>query len=164
MKYILFCFLLSAGLVTHAQSIRLTNTKSDKVLTLSPGARVVYTLKGSTEAHVGILSRVNSDRMIVDNAEVLYNNLTRLGKKKKGSGFGIFAMSFVGGSFIGSVLFAGNDDPCPQCQTVSVEDEGGTAGDILVVTAGVSLIALAANSATKNSPRKLTAWKLEVID
>jgi hypothetical protein len=73
-------------------------------------------------------------------------------------------MAFLGGALIGSVIFADNSDPCPQCTTVSVEDEGGTAGNVLAVTGGLALIGLSINTAIKNSPRDLSVWKLEVIE
>lgn len=164
MRLTLLLSILLMTVIASAQSIKLTNTKSGKSLSLPKGTRVVYTLKGSSTAHVGILTDIKTDQMVVDSTSVSYDDLTRLGRRKKGSAFGIMAMSFIGGSFIGAVVFPGNDDPCPQCQTVSVEDEGGTAGDIVLVTAGVTLVGLALNSATKNSARKLGDWKLEVVE
>jgi hypothetical protein len=158
-------FLAFFGLSTNAeaQRIKLTNTKSKKEVILVKGMRVVYVLK-TKSATVGTLTEITTTGMSIDGTPIAYEDLKSLGKRKKGTGFGTFALSFFGGAIIGSVIFADNSDPCPQCQTVSVEDEGGTAGNILAVVGGVTLIALAVNTGVKNSPRDLSIWKLEVVD
>ncbi|MFW5761200.1 MAG: hypothetical protein ACOCXH_09490 [Cyclobacteriaceae bacterium] len=52
------------------------------------------------------------------------------------------------------------------CTTVIVEDNGGTAGDVIMVAAGVGLGAIAINTAIKNSPKTIAEdmWHLEVVE
>lgn len=148
---------------SQGQRITLTNSKNQKELILTEGMRVVYMLH-SKKTGIGTLSEITSAGITVSDSTIPYEDLKKLGRRKRGSGFGTFVMSAFGGSLIGSVIFAGNSDPCPQCQTVSVEDEGGTLGNVVAVAGGATLIALAINSGIKNSARDLTVWKLEVIE
>lgn len=149
-----------------AQQIKLTNNKTKKELLIKKGMRVSYVLKKhKTKAVIGILNEVTSTSITVDTTTVAIEDLARFGRRKKGVGFGTFALAAVGGGMIGSVVFAGNSDPCPQCQTVSVEDDGfGALSNIIAVAGGVTLIGLAINTGVKNSPRNLTVWDLEVIN
>jgi hypothetical protein len=164
LQFIILC-LASFSLVTdlQAQRIKLTNSKNQKEVILSEGMRVVYLLQ-SKKSGIGTLTEITAAGITVEGTTIPYEDLKRLGRRKKGSGFGSFVMSAFGGALIGSVIFAGNSDPCPQCQTVSVEDEGGTLGNVVAVMGGVTLIALAINSGTKNSARDLAVWKLEVLE
>lgn len=148
----------------HAQQVKLTNRNTEKELLVKKGMRVSYVLKSKTKAVTGILNEITDTSITVDTTTVSLDDLARFGKRKKGSGFGMSVMAFLGGAMIGSVLFADNSDPCSQCQTVSVEDEGGTAGNVIAITGGLTLIGLAINTGVKNTPRNLTVWNLEVIE
>jgi hypothetical protein len=145
----------------QAQYIKLTNRNTKKEVAIKKGMRVSYVLKNKGRAVTGILNEITSTSITVDATTVSLEELSGFGRRKKGSGFGSFVMAFFGGAMIGSVIFADNSDPCPQCQTVSVEDN--TAGKILTIAGGVTLIGLAFNTGIKNSPRNLEVWDLEVI-
>lgn len=161
----IFFLLVLSTVVTHAQSIKLSHTKRAKEIVLTKGMRVVYTPKVGV-TRTGKLNEITSTYMVVDDVSIAYEDLKKMGRRKSGSGFGSFVMACLGGGLVGSVIFADNSsDPCPQCQTVYVENEGaGTAGNILAVTGGIGLMALSINSSIKNSARDLAVWKLEVID
>jgi len=161
---LIFALILIFSIDNQAQHIKLTNHNTKKEVLIKKGMRVSYVLKNKTSAVTGILNEISDVSITVDATTVSIEDLTRFGRRKKGTGFGTFALAFVGGAMIGSVVFAGNSDPCPQCQTVSVEDEGGTLGNVIAVAGGVTLIGLGINTGVKNTPRNLTVWDLEVIN
>lgn len=160
-------FFLAVPVLCFAQKkIKLTNTKTNKELVLEEGSRVVYTLKNKRGGKIGILNRIQEDSITVGDRTVGLQELSGLGKKKKGSGLGIILMAGFGGSMVGTAL-APDPDPCPKCHNVSTtETEGAVVGQALFIGGGLALVGLAMRSATKNSAVNLAdgRWKLEITE
>lgn len=150
---------------SNAQTIKLTNSKNGNELLLEKGTRISYRLTGNYKLYKGDLQEITQDSIKVEDEWVAINNINMIGKKKKGSGFWTFISAAFGGAMIGTAL-APEPDVCPSCTTVIVEDNGGTAGDVIMVAAGVGLGAVAINTAVKNSPKTIAEdmWHLEVVE
>jgi len=150
---------------SNAQTIKLTNSKNDNQLILEKGTRISYGLKDNHKLFKGELQEITQDSVKVNDEWVAMHNIYSIGKKKKGSGFWTFISAAFGGAMIGTAL-APEPDICPSCTTVIVEDNGGTAGDIIMVAAGVGLGAIAINTAIKNTPKTIAEdqWNLEVVE
>lgn len=166
MKYFFFLLFLSLypGFASAQKQIKLSSTKSNKVIKLSEGSRVIYTLHTAPKPVVGILNNVQEDSITISNRTIALADLSAIGKRKKGTVVWSTLMAAFGGAMVGSAL-APDPDPCPSCQTVIVEDKGGTEGDIILVAGGFTLIGLAINKAVNNSARNIAngKWTLEVI-
>ena len=150
---------------TNAQTIKLTNSQNGKELLLEKSARISYGLKDNYKLFKGELQEITKDSIKVEDEWVAINNIDMIGRKKKGAGFWTFISAAFGGAMIGTAL-APEPDVCPTCTTVIVEDNGGTAGDVIMVAAGVGLGAIAIDTAIKNSPKTIAEnqWHLEVVE
>ncbi len=160
---VIICLVLIAP--SNAQTIKLTNSKNGNQLLLEKGTRISYRLTGNYKLHKGELLEITQDSIKVKEEWVAIKNINSIGKKKKGSTFWTFISASFGGAMIGTAL-APEPDICPSCTTVIVEDNGGTAGDIIMVAAGVGLGAIAINTAIKNTPKIIAddLWHLEVVE
>lgn len=161
----LILFMILPLLGFTQKKIKLTNTKSKKEVFLTEGKRVVYVLKDKPGSKTGILNKITADSIVVDERLLGLEELKSIGKKSKGSGFLTFLMAGFGGAMIGAAL-APEPDPCQNCQTVSVEDNGGSAFKAIYAIVGLAVVIIAINSATKNSPRNISneKWSLEVVE
>ncbi|MDX1628503.1 MAG: DUF6232 family protein [Fulvivirga sp.] len=150
-------------LASFGQAIKLTNQEKSKSMIFSTGDRVSGTT--SDDDFIGQIVSISTDSIQIDDRKFAINELTSFGQKKKGSGIGSFLLAALGGAFIGSAL-APEKDPCPSCQTVSTEDNGGSAGDAILIVGGAVLAGLAIHTASKNSPKDLKegTWSIEVIE
>lgn len=168
LKHVLILLTLLAIFVHHSEAqkrIRLTNQHSHKEIYIKEGARIKYVLNHHAGAGVGILTKISSDSIMVNGKNININDLLAIGKKNRGSGIGIVALAALGAQLIiGSIQPA--QDPCPSCQTVSSTGDGlASAGLVLGVLGGVTIIFIALHKATRNSPRNITTeWKLDVVD
>ncbi|MDN5217232.1 hypothetical protein QQ020_34485 [Fulvivirgaceae bacterium BMA12] len=147
------------------KKIRLTNQETGKEFFLTEGMRISYLLKDKSKSRIGILDKIDSDTITVNNELVAIVTLKSIGQKKKGSGFGSFILGGFGSAIFFSA-FTREEDPCPNCQTVSVEGEGLSAmGKALAVVGGATMMVLSAKSAVKNSLRDIqTKWELDIVE
>lgn len=145
--------------------LKLSNSKSGKEIILEEGARVVYVLKTARGTNTGIIKSIGEKEVMIGATAIPLDDFSLLGSRKKGSGAGAVVLAALGGSMIGTALRP-DPDPCLNCTRVHVEDEGGTAGEVLFVAGGVALIGLALNLSIKNSARRIGegAWQLEVVN
>jgi hypothetical protein len=145
------------------KKLKLVNLKTKKEIMITTGTRVGYVLKEYPKLATGILTAIEANAIDIEGKRINLIDLKSIGKKKKGSGFGSFAMAVIAGSLIGSVL-APDPEPCSNCIVIE-ENNGGTEGDVILVVAGSALIGLAINSGIKNTPKDVVkTWKLEIVD
>lgn len=153
-------------LYTHCDAqkrIKLTNVNSKNEFYLAEGRRVVCVLKNGT-AIVGTLSKISDEQIIVENQTINIADLTGIGKKNRGSGFGCFVLASLGGAMIGGSLASTSSDPCPSCQNVSSSGSGDS-GKAVGVIVGLTLGGLAIFKAVRNSPKDVTTkWRLEIVN
>jgi hypothetical protein len=166
--YLLILFLATTVLTPNTlcaqKKLKLVNLKTKKEILITTGTRVGYVLKEQPKLATGVLTAIETDAIDIEGKRINLADLNSIGKKRKGSGFGIFTMAVLGGSLIGAGVAP---DPTPSCSgcTVIEEDNGGTEGDVILVVAGSTLIGLAINSGIKNAPKDVVnTWKLEVVD
>jgi len=142
--------------------IKLTKTKSNKVLILERGMRVAYVIHGAAYSTRGILMEVGKTSFVVDNKKISYSDLSAIGKRRQGSGFVQTLYSFLGAGSIVSGLSPAPTPQCNGCQNQSSGDGGAAAVGVLL---GAGFITLAINTGIKNSLKDvLVKWKLEVIE
>ena len=127
--------------------------------------RVSYILKDKAKAKIGMLDKIDSETITVNDKMIEIAALNAIGRKKKGSVFGIFILGALGGTMFVSAYFP-EEDPCPSCQTVSVEGEGlGAVGKALFVIGGATLMVFSFKTAINNHPRDIqTKWKLDIVE
>lgn len=155
-------FLMLSSYCDAQQKIRLTNVTSKKELYLTEGKRVICVLKNGDKI-VGTLSKVGEDQITVENQAINLTDITSIGKKNKGSGFGVFVLAGIGGTLIGSSLRP-SYDPCPTCQTTPDSDDGSS-GKVIGLVGGTTLVGLAIMKAVRNSPKDITTkWHLDIVD
>ena len=152
-------------LYTHCDAqkrIKLTNVNSKNEFYLAEGRRVVCVLNNG-KAIVGTLSKISDEQIIVEHQTINISDLSGIGKKNRGSGFGVFVLGFLGGGLIGSSLRP-SSDPCPSCQNVSSSDNGSS-GKAFGLVAGFTLAGLSIFKAVRNSPKDVTTkWRLEIVN
>jgi hypothetical protein len=99
-----FVIILILVIPSEAQKkIRLTNKESNQEIFLKEGDRVKYLLNDQDGKVVGILKKVDSNQLVVDETIISLGDIKAIGRKKKGSGAGTFISAFIGGYF-----------PCPR--------------------------------------------------
>lgn len=164
-KIVLILLLAATPFICEAQQIKLVHAKSGREISLVPGTRVVYVSEASRSAKVGILKEIYQDSITVDDKILYLKDIRKIGRRKKGSGFGSFILAALGGATIGTVL-APDPDPCPRCQTVSSPGDDGRIYDVVEVGIGAALIGLAVSIGARNSARdvKSGTWQLEIVD
>jgi hypothetical protein len=124
--------------------------------------RVGYVKKGDLMITKGILKTVDKSFIVVDNQTIFLEDLYAIGRKRDGSFiFQVFYGFLAIGSIKDAVSPTDNTPSCNGCQTTSSVDQGVVLGEILL---GVGFLALDVNSILRNTPRKLSRWKLEIID
>ena len=166
-RFLLFLVITFSSYVVKGQKLlEMTKIKSGKKIYLKEGMRVQYFLHGDEmEATTGYLNEISDSSIVVEGEVVEIKDILAINKKKRGSGFWSSFLPALGGTMIGSVIFPRDFDPCPNCQVVSSEDNGGTVGDIIAVSTGIGLVALGTHTTIKNTPNNVThKWKLKVID
>jgi hypothetical protein len=154
--------LMFFNLCNAQKRIRLTNVNSKNEFYLTEGRRVVCVLKDG-KTIIGTLSKVGDEQITVANQTLNIADLSGIGKKNKGSGFGVFVLGVLGGGLIGSSLRP-SSDPCPSCQTAPGSDNGSS-GKAFGLLAGFTLAGLSIFKAVRNSPKDLTTkWHLDIVN
>ncbi len=154
-------FFVSQNLYAQ-KKIKLTKNNSKKTLILAEGMRVSYSVNGDTHIKKGILKKVDQTSCLVDDKTVAYQDLSRIGRKRAGSGFFQVLCAVVGVSLIKDALAPAPTPQCNGCQIEESDDSGLIAFELI---GGTALVAIAINSGARNSARDVVhKWKLEVID
>lgn len=152
--------LFSCSNIYAQKKIKLTNATRTRII--REGMRICYVKKGDYEMTKGFLKTIDKSFIVVNNQTIAIEDLTAIGRKRGGSGFFQFFCGFVaGGIFIDAVSPTDNTPSCNGCQTTTTVDQGAITAEYLMSGA---FIALGVNSILSNTPRKLSKWKLEVID
>lgn len=153
--------MLFANSVIAQKAVQLTRVSSGKKVVIKEGKRVIYKLKGNSDAYMGNLESVGDSTLLIGGEKVALDQLEYFGKKSKGSAFWGSTLIILGSAtIVGSIASAGND-PCPDCIDEGSSGEGWTAVEVGI---GVGLIGLGANTLAKNSPRDLNEkWKIEIV-
>ncbi len=164
-RILLLITIVVFALFQHAEAqkkIKLTNNQTQKVLILEQGMRVAYLLHTSFGARNGVIKTIDKSSVKVDDRSISYQELTAIGRRRRGSGaFQIFCGA-IGGGAIGSSLVPAPTPQCTGCQVQSSNDTGATVAGVL---AGVAIIGIGVNSIIRNTPKNVvTNWKLEVIE
>ncbi|WP_147275619.1 hypothetical protein [Adhaeribacter pallidiroseus] len=167
---ILFFLSIFISDVSAQKGIQLTNIKSGKKLKLiTIGKRVGYaeatTQDGQIKASTGILSEISASTLTIGGNTINIADIQRFGEVKKGSGFlGSVLTSLSAVMAVGAIASSTSSEPdCSNCNTF-VEDDGGTAGTIFLTGLGVGISYLGIRTHIRNTPRKLTKWKMDIIN
>jgi len=160
-QLIVFVFTLILVIPSEAQKkVRLTNKESKQEIFLEEGQRIKYILNDQDGKVVGILKKVDSEQLVVDESTIRIVDIKAIGRKKKGSGAGTGIFAFLGGSVILISLAPGVN--CLTCQT---DTNAVNSGKALGTIAGLSLAAIALHIGAKNSPKDVSKkWQLDIVD
>ncbi len=79
--------MLIAFTTTAQKAVKLTNTKTQKTITLKEGKRVIYSLKDSPEKKVGILNSITESTLMISDEEVPVSDIDAFGRNNKGNRF-----------------------------------------------------------------------------
>jgi hypothetical protein len=143
--------------------IKLTSkTNSKKTFVIEPGMRVRCIIKRGSVSYTDTLRQISTERIVVGDTTIAISDIKALGKRKKGTMLAGFLIS--GGL---TLMRAGATDDtlpsCLNCQTIEENKGLGTAGDILSIVGGGALIYLGVRTLDRNSAKRFTYWKMEVI-
>jgi hypothetical protein len=170
MRILLLLFLIACSFYSSGQRVRLTNTASGKTLYLTQGQRVQFMVRTvrvaaypGAKAGIGNIEKITTDSVTVKGRRVAIADLGGIGRRRSGSGFAAYALTFVGVGLILSAANSGKNDPCPTCQTAPGSDDGSTSNTIAVI-GGLAFVGLAINTVVRNSVHNSRNWKIDVVD
>ena len=144
------------------KAIQLTNITSGKKQIIKEGQRVEFTTKYDHKHYVGILHTVTVSAITIQDKTYPLDDLTSLGRRRKGSGFWAFTSGAVGAGLIIGAIANSTYDPCPDCEGDDGSNPGITAAEVGL---GLAVLGLGINTVVRNSPRDLVKkWKLEIVD
>jgi len=161
-KFCLLLIIISPSVQLLGQkALQLTNLNGGRKLLIQENNRVQCITNDSR--YIGTLSSITDSAIVVNGNPVLLNAIQSIGRKRRGAGFFSFAEGWIAGAMLADAIFSSpNSGPsCPNCQTTSQDNTGGP---VLEALAGFGVLVLAINTAGRNSPKKLSNWKLKVVD
>lgn len=153
--------MLIAFTTTAQKAVKLTNTKTQKTITLKEGKRVIYSLKDSPEKKIGILNSITESTLMISDEEVPVSDIDAFGRNNKGNRFWAITEFILGGGVIISSIQNASYDPCSSC-TQGESTGGGYMA--LEIGIGLGLIGLGTHTIVRNLPKDLTDdWRMEII-
>ncbi|HCM76778.1 MAG TPA: hypothetical protein DIS90_10375 [Cytophagales bacterium] len=166
-KLLLSAILLTVGFVTtQAQyAIKLTsNNNSKKSQVIEEGMRVRCIIKQGSKSYTNTLKQISTERIVVGDTTIAISDIKAIGKRKNGTMFGGFFFLSAGIALMNAGVTPDDPDPyCQNCQLIEENKGLETAGNVLSIVGGGTLIFLGVRTLDRNSAKRFTYWTMEVI-
>lgn len=147
LSFILFLILSFSSALSAQDTLRLTNTKNNKVINLVKGTSVGYTEIGKPFIKTDLIGRITDTTITIGERNVMLENITAIGPRKKGTAFLEILGSAISGYVFGYSL--GNTTISSNLRTVCL-------------ISSVSLFSVTLYFTEKNNPKRLkSGWVLK---
>lgn len=165
MRIVAFFAIIFCSVSVYSQAnlaIELSKSESSRKITIREGKRVVYKLQNGKSGKSRVKS-IQQDSIRIGDKTIPVSKIIQFGKRPVDVRFlGIFLIS-AGGITAVSTILSGANDPCPDCQDLSDDDNGPIVAGILVSAASLGVgYAILESTFTRNIDGE--KWSIRIVE